>query len=480
MRRVILQTACPEIWNDLCDVARLFLGECEIAQEGEGEIHISHEIAGGAHVARVEGVSARVPLAPDSPDALEQRRQRKRGAKNALYQALKRWTGRKPPWGSLTGIRPTRLYAEQRAAGKGEEEAVEALVETFDVDRGKAQLLRDIAREQASVPAPAPGEIDVYVGIPFCRTRCSYCSFAALDMKHGAKLTGAYVEAIAREMRLVAEDLSAFRVRGLYIGGGTPTALSTGELARVLDCALRCFPGAREFTVEAGRPDTLSEDKLRLLRDAGATRVSLNPQTMNDETLRRVGRDHTAADIERVYGRMREMGFADINMDLILALPGETADDVARTLERVARLAPDNLTVHTLALKRAAALRFTDYAADEMAAQRMVDLAAGAAAAMGLAPYYLYRQKYMAGNLENVGYCRPGMASLYNIDIMEEIAPIAAFGAGAISKWLYPAARRIERAPNLKSVEQYIARVEEMAERKRALWAPRGTKEERA
>ena len=214
MRRVILQTACPEIWNDLCDVARLFLGECEIAQEGEGEIHISHEIAGGAHVARVEGVSARVPLAPDSPDALEQRRQRKRGAKNALYQALKSWTGRKPPWGSLTGIRPTRLYAEQRAAGKGEEEAVEALVETFDVDRGKAQLLRDIAREQASVPAPAPGEIDVYVGIPFCRTRCSYCSFAALDMKHGAKLTGAYVEAIAREMRLVAQDLSAFREIG--------------------------------------------------------------------------------------------------------------------------------------------------------------------------------------------------------------------------------------------------------------------------
>ena len=211
MRRVILQTACPEIWNDLCDVARLFLGECEIAQEGEGEIHISHEIAGGAHVARVEGVSARVPLAPDSPDALEQRRQRKRGAKNALYQALKNWTGRKAPCGGLTGIRPTRLYAEPRAAGKGAEAAVEALVETFDVDRGKAQLLRDIAREQASVPAPAPGEIDVYVGIPFCRTRCSYCSFAALDMKHGAKLTGAYVEAIAREMRLVAQDLSAFR-----------------------------------------------------------------------------------------------------------------------------------------------------------------------------------------------------------------------------------------------------------------------------
>ena len=198
---------------------------------------------------------------------------------------------------------------------------------------------------------------------------------------------------------------------------------------------------------------------------------------MNDETLRRVGRDHTAADIERVYGRMRQMGFSCINMDLILALPGETARDVERTLTRVARLAPENLTVHTLALKRAAALRFTDYAADESEAQDMVESAAAAARGMGLAPYYLYRQKYMAGNLENVGYCRPGLASLYNIDIMEEIAPIAAFGAGAISKWLYPAARRIERAPNVKNVEQYIARVEEMAARKRALWTTRAAQE---
>ena len=477
MTRVKLTTCSPEIWNDLCDVARLFLGECEIAQEGESDLVLSHAVEGGAHVARAGQAEARLPLAPDSPDPLEQRRRYKRGAKNALYRAMKALTGKRPPWGSLTGIRPTRLYAEQRALGRSEEQAVRALMGTFDVREDKALLLRDIAREQASVPAPAPGEIDVYVGIPFCRTRCSYCSFAAIDLKHGAKYTSDYVRAVTREMRLVAQDLSAFRVRGLYIGGGTPTALSAAELARVIDCALSCFPGAREFTVEAGRPDTLDEEKLRLLLDSGVTRVSLNPQTMNDETLRRVGRDHTAADIERVYGRMRQMGFACINMDLILALPGETARDVERTLTRVARLAPENLTVHTLALKRAAALRFTDYAADEREAQDMVESAAAAARGMGLAPYYLYRQKYMAGNLENVGYCRPGLASLYNIDIMEEIAPIAAFGAGAISKWLYPAARRIERAPNVKNVEQYIARVEEMAARKRALWTTRAAQE---
>lgn len=269
-------------------------------------------------------------------------------------------------------------------------------------------------------------------------------------------------------------DLSQYKVRGLYIGGGTPTALTCAQLDRVIGTALECFPGAREFTVEAGRPDTLDDEKLHMLRAHGVDRVSLNPQTMNDETLRRVGRDHTAEDIRRMYDEMHGMGFSVINMDLILGLPGETAEDVARTLDAIAELTPENLTVHTLAIKRAAALRQTGYHADEEEAMRMVELAAHRAREMGYQPYYLYRQKYMAGNLENVGYCKPGTASIYNVDIMEEIMPIAAFGAGAISKWLYPAARRIERAPNVKNIEQYIARVDEMAERKRALWNEEG------
>ena len=474
MKQVTLQTANPELYNDLCDVIRLFEGECAISPEEGGSLTIRHTVEGEEHVVRIGACEARVPLTPHTEDELLTRRLLKRAVKNAVYQAMKQATGHKPPWGSLTGIRPTRLFVEQTARGLSPEQACRALEEQFDVDPEKAALLRDIAAVQGALTMPQPGEIDVYVGVPFCRTRCSYCSFAAMDLKHGAKLTEPYVQAVIREMNLVRDELSRYRVRGLYVGGGTPTALSHGQLARVLDAALESFPGAREFTVEAGRPDTIDEEMIALLRSRGVERVSLNPQTMNDETLRRVGRAHTADDIRRVYARMRDAGFSVINMDLIVALPGETLDDVKRTLEAVAQLAPDNLTVHTLAIKRAAALRQEGYAADEKVAQAMVDAAAHAARGMGLVPYYLYRQKYMAGNLENVGYCRPGAASIYNVDIMEEIAPIAAFGAGAISKWLYPAARRIERAPNVKNVEQYIARVEEMAERKRALWREGG------
>ena len=470
MERVTLHTDLPELTNDLSDVIRLFLGECEITQEPGGSLTVAHTM-GQEHVVTVGDARAVAALTPVGADELENKRLCKRAVKNAVYQAMKQATGRKPPWGSLTGIRPTRLFYEQLSAGCDEETACRNLEALFDVDREKVELLRDIASIQSGMELPGREDLDVYVGIPFCRTRCSYCSFAATDLKHGGRLTEPYVEAVTREMRLVSGDLQHKRVRGLYIGGGTPTALTRDQLARVIDCALECFPGAQEFTVEAGRPDTIDRDMLEMLRSRGVGRVSLNPQTMCDETLQRVGRAHTAADIERVYAMMRDMDFAVINMDLIMALPGETLDDVKYTLERVAKLMPDNLTVHTLAIKRAAALRTEGYAADERVAQEMVTLSARAARSMGLSPYYLYRQKYMAGNLENVGYCRPGAPSIYNVDIMEEIAPIAEFGAGAISKWLYPAARRIERAPNVKNIEQYIARVDEMAQRKRALWS---------
>ena len=471
---ITLRTALPELYNDLCEVIRLFYGECEIHEDADGEICIVHSVEDEKHVVRVENVEKTAPLTPVGEDELENKRLCKRAVKNTVYAALKELTGKRIPWGSLTGIRPTRLFYEQLAAGLDEEAACRALMEKFDVSREKAELLRDIARVQRGMEQPKAGEIDVYVGIPFCRTRCSYCSFAAVDLKHGGKLTDGYVEAVTREMQLVRGDWSQYKVRGLYIGGGTPTALTCAQLDRVIGTALECFPGAREFTVEAGRPDTLDDEKLRMLRAHGVDRVSLNPQTMNDETLRRVGRDHTAEDIRRMYDEMHGMGFSVINMDLILGLPGETAEDVARTLDAIAELTPENLTVHTLAIKRAAALRQTGYHADEEEAMRMVELAAHRAREMGYQPYYLYRQKYMAGNLENVGYCKPGTASIYNVDIMEEIMPIAAFGAGAISKWLYPAARRIERAPNVKNIEQYIARVDEMAERKRALWNEEG------
>jgi len=470
VKTVTIKCALPEYENDLCDIIRLFFGDCAFLHEDGGEITVVHAMNEKQHILSVNGIVETAPLTQVSEDPLETKRALKRAIKNALYDALILLTGKHIPWGSLTGIRPTRLYDRQIKKGMTEDEVVHYLHDTYHVDTDKAILLRDIARQQATVEFPKPGEIDVYAGIPFCRTRCSYCSFAAVDLKHGQKWTEDYVTAICKEMKLVQDDLAKYKVRGLYIGGGTPTALSCGQLQRVIECALDCYPGAQEFTVEAGRPDTIDAEKLKMLQDHGVNRISLNPQTMCDKTLKAVGRDHTAQDIIRVYHELRDMNFAVINMDLIMGLPGETVDDVRYTLDEVSKLAPDNLTVHTLAIKRAAELRQTGYTADDGAAMQMVALGKETAENMGLHPYYLYRQKYMADNLENVGYCKPGTVSIYNVDIMEEIAPIVAFGAGAISKWLYPAAKHIDRAPNIKNIEQYIARVEEMAQRKRTLW----------
>ena len=255
---ITLRTALPELYNDLCEVIRLFYGECEIHEDADGEICIVHTVE-DEKARRARGKRRKtVPLTPIGEDELENKRLCKRAVKNTVYAALKELTGKRIPWGSLTGIRPTRLFYEQLAAGLDEEAACRALMEKFDVSRERRSCCATshVCREAWS--SPRQGEIDVYVGIPFCRTRCSYCSFAAVDLKHGGKLTDGYVEAVTREMQLVRGDLSQYKVRGLYIGGGTPTALTCAQLDRVIGTALECFPGAREFTVEAGRPDTLT------------------------------------------------------------------------------------------------------------------------------------------------------------------------------------------------------------------------------
>lgn len=460
-----LTTPMPAIENDLCDVLRLFFGEIELCEKG-AVLTVVHSVDEAGHHASVGECRCSVPLPEPSPDALEEKRRYKRAAKSALYGALKAHTGQKPPWGSLTGIRPTRLYYERIQAGDSPVQATRALVSNFDLDLDKAELLGEIYQEQQKLPAPKENEIDVYIGIPFCKTRCSYCSFAAVDLKQGGHMMEAYVEALVTEMRLCADALRPFPVRSLYIGGGTPTALPRQSLARVIDEALRLYPGAVEFTVEAGRPDTIDEDMLRMLKDYGVNRISINPQTMNDETLLRIGRLHSARHIHEAYALARRISFDVINMDMIVGLPGEGVQDVQNTLKAIEQMQPDNLTVHTLAIKRASKIGMDGGLVHTGEAGEMLALTRAYAGQMGLEPYYLYRQKYMAGNLENVGYCKPGLGCLYNIDNMEEIAPIAAFGAGAISKWLYDRQMRIERAPNIKNVELYIARATEMAERK--------------
>lgn len=476
-----LKTDARQFFSDLGDVLRLFYGDVQVSLT-DGDVLFEHRFTDAdglwTDVWRSQGREFALTQSAPSGTALELKRARKRQVKGALYELLKKLTGMRPPWGSLTGIRPTRLLYEGMEAGLSLDEAVAHVQEAFDVSADRAALLGEIARMQQGIREAAPDRFDLYIGIPFCRTRCSYCSFSAGEIGDG-RLVGPYVEALLREIELCRALMAekGMRLRAGYVGGGTPTAIPCADLERILTAAQAAFPDAVEWTVEAGRPDTIDAEKLRMLKERGIGRISVNPQTFNDETLRRIGRAHTGEETLAAYALARSLGFDDINMDLIAALPGETVADFAHTLDQIERLAPDSVTVHSLAIKRSSKLheqlavagagygQVTREGADEMIALARERLMAG-----GWRPYYLYRQKYMAGNLENVGYAKPGKACLYNIGNMEETVSVLALGAGAITKWLFdPRDRdlRIERAPNVRNIEEYISRVDEMVRRKR-------------
>ncbi len=418
--------------------------------------------------------SVAIPSDPDERiQSLHRRRAARRLCKQTLYDLCRETTGIHPPWGSMTGVRPTHLMLEALAEGLTEAAATERLVRQFDVTREKAELLAEIARVQRALPAPGDAYMDVYIGIPFCPTRCAYCSFASGEIGDGS-LVAPYMQALTAEMRGASRLLqdSGKKLRALYVGGGTPTALPDDDFRRLLDLVRECFPGAMEYTVEAGRPDTLSREKLVAIRDACVSRISINPQTMNDRTLEIIGRAHTSRQILEAFALAREEGIRHINMDVIAGLPGETETDFERTMEKILPLRPESLTVHTLALKRSSrmSLENAPLPDGEMTA-RMVRRGRDAAYRLGMEPYYLYRQKYMAGNLENTGYALPGHACLYNVDMMEETSHVLALGAGGISKRIWPEEGHITRAPNVGNILEYIPRVEEMLQRKRDLFA---------
>jgi len=405
--------------------------------------------------------------------ALVYKRLQKRLCKLALYDLCKALSGKRPPWGSLTGIRPTRLLYEKLSKGMSLNDGAKALTEQFDVSPDKADLLHRIVIMQQTLPAPSLNEADVYLSIPFCRTRCAYCSFPGEAIGKGG-LVAPYLHALFHEMEATTGLMRerGLKLRALYIGGGTPTALDEEAFAALMAHAASCFPNPYEFTVEAGRPDTITESKLRAMLAHKVTRISVNPQTMNDQTLIAIGRDHTAAQTEETFRMARALGFHDINMDVIAGLPGETPADFAHTMERIEALSPDSLTVHTLAIKRSSRLHLEGATLPEGdAVAEMVRIGEETAAKLGMEPYYLYRQKYMAGQQQNVGYTRVGAACLYNVDIMEETNAILACGAGAISKRVFADRElRIERAPNVTNVTVYVERVHEMEARKEALF----------
>lgn len=481
-----VRTRTPEFISDIGDMLRLFLGDVQIVEAAPGEeADYEHEII--EREGRIADCWSHGDLAHEieqpSPSGtpVEIRRARKRQVKMALYELLKEMTGMQLPWGALTGIRPTRLLYEALDAGLSMEAARTHVMREFDVSADRAELLCEIAEMQRGVRTPEAGSFDLYIGIPFCKTRCSYCSFSSGEIGRNKKLVAPYTEALLREIELSARLMreAGLNVRAAYVGGGTPTAIPCDDLTRILAAAREAFPGAVEWTVEAGRPDTIDREKLEMLRHMEIGRISVNPQTFCDETLARIGRSHSGEDTIRAYELARELGFDDINMDLIAALPGETPEIFAATLEKVISLAPESVTVHSLAIKRSSKLHEQLHVSgaghtqvSAAGAAEMIAHARSRLTRAGWRPYYLYRQKYMAGNLENVGYARPGKACLYNIGNMEETASVLALGAGAISKWLFARDLRIERAANVKNIEEYTRRVEEMVQRKRDLILP--------
>ena len=376
--RVALTAPLEGFANEFCDVLKLFFAvehfsvNTEDEQDGEPLVQKYQEQDGKAvcsfafrgHEERREAALPKAEDYAQEPERLPivKKRVTKRLCKITLYELLKRITGHRPPWGSLTGIRPTRLLYEGLARGLSMEESQRFLEQEFDVSPEKSDLLRRIVLQQQQLPQPDATEADVYISIPFCRTRCAYCSFPGEAVGKG-KLIPPYLEALLWEMAEGARLLeqSRLKLRALYVGGGTPSALNEEQFALLMEETMRLFPGACEYTVEAGRPDTITRGKLEVLKRLNVVRISINPQTMNDETLRVIGRDHTAQQAEEAFLLARELGFDDINMDVIAGLPGENAAHFAYTMERIRALKPDSLTVHTLAIKRSSRLNLEKF-----------------------------------------------------------------------------------------------------------------------
>lgn len=397
--------------------------------------------------------------------------------KSGLYDLLKTLTGKVLPWGTLTGIRPTKIALTKLEEGMTEEMLYSYMKDTYGTSDEKIRLSMEIAQRERELLKTVDYEngYSLYVGIPFCPTTCLYCSFTSYPIGKWMERMNLYLDALCREMEYVAEKKRGCSPDTVYIGGGTPTSLSAEDLEFLLTTLKNTFDfsGVKEFTVEAGRPDSITREKLQVLKHHGVTRISINPQSMKQKTLDLIGRRHSVEQVKECFYLARELGFDNINMDLIIGLPGEDLADVRETMEAIKELEPDGITVHSLAIKRAARLNtmkevYKDFKIENT--QEMIELTESYARAMGLLPYYLYRQKNMAGNFENVGYAASGKACIYNILIMEEKQTIIACGAGTTTKRLFPEENRIERSENIKDVELYIGRIEEMIERKEVLF----------
>lgn len=406
--------------------------------------------------------------------ARKQKSAYKNKIKRFLYDILSRLCGKTLPWGILTGIRPTKLVYELLEAGAGEESIYDRMRSEYLCSDKKTAVSIDIARRELEILNSVDYRqgYSLYIGIPFCPTTCLYCSFTSYSTEKFSSMVEDYLAALEKEIKYAASCFPHKKLTSVYFGGGTPTTLTHTQLDRLLGLVKNSFDFShvKEFCVEAGRPDSITEDKLRVLKKWGVDRISINPQSMQQKTLDVIGRRHTVQEVVSAFNMARANGHDNINMDIILGLPGENVRDVAGTLEQIKKLNPESLTVHTLALKRAARLNierdnYKDMKASDVSL--MLDYSVRFAEENNYLPYYLYRQKNMADNLENIGYARYGREGLYNILIMEEKQTIIALGAGGMSKFVFQKENRLERVDNVKSLTDYIGRIDEMLQKKR-------------
>lgn len=404
------------------------------------------------------------------PDNIEDKNE----GKQFLYRTLAEYTGKKPDWGTLTGVRPVKLTTDLISRFHSPYKVMELLIHDYYLSEEKARLLTDIWEVQKKVlkERKDSNAVGIYIGIPFCPTRCIYCSFPSYQVTDDLIIND-YLSALCREIEFTGYHMKqrGWYPESIYIGGGTPTALTEKNLEVLLKSVNKNFDltDLKEFTVEAGRPDTINPEKLKIIKNYKAGRISINPQSMKEETLKRIGRSHKPQDIERAFEMAKQTGFDVINADLIAGLPGENTEDFIDSMKRIIGLGPENITIHTLAVKRASKLKELDGDYNYHQGKKvreMLDFGADILNKAGYRPYYLYRLKQMAGNFENIGYALPGTENIYNIKIMDESQTILAMGAGGISKVWYPSEKRLERVPNVSNYELYIERIDEMLQRK--------------
>ncbi len=451
-------------------LCRMFLHGRELKITEEAEIPPKEDYIYTA----LEGDEITVKAKIDGKYAEAKRTAENEHARNmelAVFGVLTEILSIRPKWGVLTGIRPVKLAMQLHDMGLSEEEIRKKLEEERLVSDEKLDLLLTTMEHELEIRASSrPNSVSLYISIPFCPSRCSYCTFTSHSVEKAAKLIPQYVELLCGELKDIAAliDEIGLHLETVYMGGGTPTVLTAKQLDRVLSTVNESFDmtGVRELTVEAGRPDTITAEKLAVLKKNGVGRISINPQTMDDEVLAAIGRKHTAEDIKTAFAMAKTFDFDSINMDLISGLPGDNMEKFRKTIAEVIALNPDNITLHTLTVKHGANLAPMAQSVFAATADAMNEYAYGEFAKAGYFPYYLYRQKGTVDNLENVGFCKPGKEGIYNIFIMDETHTILSAGAGGVTKLKAPYDKKIERIFNFKYPYEYIERFELMNERK--------------